>query len=377
MVFGARDDFDKIVFPRIMIVFLVLPFFGMNPVYWLAFAFVVHHWTVSAVAVAIAACWVNAAFGALGLCLSTILSSRHFRQSLFTNFGRLQPIPPMLRAALIPRSLMAELLAHNMGSSLLLFRCFPPGGSLTYLYFWECVGDGKIPAGTGVAFVGAEGIRVAIIRDSLSDSPDAWERFVFLHELAHISSIGAKQHALVWRFFLTSVNWLLFGMTLCWSWASPWVYAPFALWCSWNLWILFHYDDWLETYADRVAYDHLPDDESRQKVLKDFERRATSNRQWKLRYKALCAGPRRNLISPMGDGTIYDPSLLPFFLASCFSLWVGFNSPWPATWTLTAFIMLVVAVQATAAIAQLFAIACSKDIIARLMRRSVFSDETS
>jgi hypothetical protein len=146
----------------------------------------------------------------------------------------------------------------------------------------------------------------------------------------------------------------------------------------------FRFERLCESYADASAFNGLSTDLERARVLYLMERETKEaigafgrshfhTRLWHQRLAALQGRPRRSLFNPRG-GTIFDPSAVPFALASAAAVILAWSGHLAPSWHLWVYAIWCASCQFIAA--ALFLIARNTDAAVRttLNKRIVDGD---
>jgi hypothetical protein len=319
--------------------------FNFNPVYWFFIASFVSHgtWRV-VIAAAIGTAIGSGSIQTIGAYCSRLLSAFELRKDRRLEKGDLKPITIGSLKNLIPYELWFDIASARVEKGP-LWRKYPQAqGNEIYIFLYipRTLGAPWTP---GNAFLGSVGQRVAIVRDDPMKALRPWSRFLFLHELAHVCSEGVRLQVARWRMFLTMVHAIATVLIL----GSPFSHQlPLTLVlvaAALSIWSFLDFEKLCESYADSFAFRLLPCEEDRQRVLKlmsieasaavrQFGNRHFHTRLWRARVDSL-HGPRVRSLFNVNGGTIFDPSPIPFILASVGAVIVGWEAPlmsYPQLW---------------------------------------------
>jgi len=324
------------------LVILTVTLIGFVPVQWLVASHAIAQWRLSPVLMAFAvAMFANPPLSVLCFYVSAIGTVRELSRSRLLTTGELLPLPLTAVASELPPELVDDL----RGGPAQLFWQLPRARKRLQPALLFAYRPATCPAATeyvppGTAFIGAHGARVVVFRDMHASPLRPWQRFMLLHELAHVSSDGVRLSVVRWRFIATTANTLVVFVIMCWNSAALWswcAFGVFGLWVYFRFWRRFSY--MAETYADLYAFTALKDDGERSNVIALMEREVklsaegphnAHHRLWSARLSCLIRGPRPSLMNPQGSPAT-DPSAVPFVLMSLAAAWVGWHTPAQST----------------------------------------------
>jgi hypothetical protein len=257
---------------------------------------------------------------------SRFRSAAEMRRDKRLSSGHIDPVTIGSLKGVVPEELWLDIASARVENGPLWRKTPKVQGNEIYILVYRPSGP-DAPWTPGTAFLGSVGLRVAVLRDDPLKAVRSWSRFLVLHELAHVSSEGVGLHIARWRMLLTmmhaAITVLLLGPALAAGWGMGLLLLAAA---GSSVWSFVVFERLSETYADATAYRQLPSERDRARVeeliryeveeaAKKFGDRYFHTRLWRSRLASLVNPRRVSFYNPMG-GTIYDPSVIPFILAS-------------------------------------------------------------
>lgn len=313
------------------IAFGCLPFLagmiGINPVYWFFALYLISHPTLKCLGLALLGTAIGtASLQVAGMYCSRIRSGAELRRDERLRDGDLTPVIIESLKGVIPDELWTDIASARVESSPLWHRTPNAQGNEVYI-FVSRPRTLDAPWTPGSAFLGSVGQRVAILRDDPLKAVRPWPRFLFIHELAHVSSEGVGLQVARWRYLLTTLHALITVFVLSAPLEHRWITALLLLGAALSFHSFLLFERLCESYADASAFRVLTTPDERSRVLdlvrheadgasKKFGEKHFHTRLWRDRLVSLNNSRRFSPHSQKGGGTTFDPSMFPFLLAS-------------------------------------------------------------